>query len=51
MFTLEHLIKGGIANNIKNVILNALITYCGLINYEYIVEHVVCLKVDGVFTI
>jgi hypothetical protein len=32
LLTLEHLVKGGIASNIKNVILVAFITYGGLID-------------------
>ncbi len=32
LLTLEHLVKGGVATNIKNMILDAFITYGGLIN-------------------
>jgi hypothetical protein len=43
----ECLVKGGVATNIKNVILATLITYGGLTN-EHIFERLECLDVDGV---
>jgi hypothetical protein len=48
LLTLERL-EGGIDSNIKSVIMDALMTFGGLTN-EQIVEHFVCLGVDGVST-
>jgi hypothetical protein len=47
LLTLEHLVKGEVIVNIKNVILVTLITYGGL-NNEQIFECLMCLGVDGV---
>jgi hypothetical protein len=47
--TLERLVEGGIATNIKSVIMVTFIMYGGLMN-EKIVERVVCLGVDVVST-
>jgi hypothetical protein len=47
LLTLEHLVKGGLIVDIKNVILATLITYGGLSN-EQIFERLMCLGVDGV---
>jgi hypothetical protein len=46
--TLERF-EGGIDFNIKSVIMDALVTFGGLIN-EQIIEQLVCLDVDGVST-
>jgi hypothetical protein len=47
LVTLERLVEGGTAANIKSVIMVTLIMYGGLMN-EKIVERVVCLGVDVV---
>jgi hypothetical protein len=49
LFTLEHLVEGGITTNIKNVILVVLITY-GCLTNEQIFERFICVRTDGVFT-